>query len=205
MGTKRTKLNMRYLRDKKIAYKRFEYLAKHVKGKKILDVGCQDANILNFLKKPVDYTGINKFENKELRKRGVKFVVIDVCKTKMPFSARKFDTAIMGEIIEHLENPLFALKEANRVLKNGGILIGSTPNTYNIQNFIYSSVSEPKKGDHLYAFREEELANLLRAAGFKRIKIEKICSRIPLTQVNLPDNRIFKIFATSYLFRGKKG
>jgi len=197
-------LNVRYLRDIKIANRRFQYLAKYVKGNKILDVGCQDANILNFIKKSVDYTGINRAENKELRKDGVNFVVMDVCKKKIPFPDKTFDTVIMGEIIEHLENPIFALKEVKRVLKSGGTLVGSTANAFNLQNFLISSFSKAGGGDHIYAFREEELENLLRTAGFKKVKVEKICSRIPLTEINLPDRGIFKILSAFYLFICKK-
>ena len=52
----------------------------------------------------------------------------------LPFEDRSFDYVIMLEVIEHLENPYFVLKEINRILKTGGVLILSTPNILNLKS-----------------------------------------------------------------------
>jgi ubiquinone/menaquinone biosynthesis C-methylase UbiE len=188
--------------EKKIASRRFRYIAKYAKGEKILDIGCKDAIILKFLDRKVDYTGIDvcNITNRILKNKGIKVKNIDVSREKIPFPNKFFDTVIMGEIIEHLENPFFTLKEVKRVLKDDGVLIGTTTNTYNIQSFIYSFITKPKKSGHLYTFKDEELANLLRYSGFEKIRIERICSRIPFIEINLPDKGIFKLFSTFFLF-----
>ncbi len=198
--------------EEKTEARRFEYVASQVKGEKVLDVGSLDARILKFLKKEVDYTSVDTREdfNKRLRKIGIKVITMDVCKKKLPFSSNTFDTVIMGEIIEHLENPIFALKEIKRVLKVGGALVGTTPNISNIQNLIYSVIFKPDKRhfrtpSHIYAFGDEELGNLLRIVGFKNIQVNRICSRLPGVQLNLPDRGLFKIFSPYYLFVCKKG
>src|SRR6266404_1383353 len=46
----------------------------------------------------------------------------------LPFPSARFDLVVAFEIIEHLENPQVFLKEMDRVLGPGGILIVSTPN-----------------------------------------------------------------------------
>lgn len=46
----------------------------------------------------------------------------------LPFAAEVFDSAIMIDVIEHLNDPLAALKEARRVLKSDGLLFLQTPN-----------------------------------------------------------------------------
>ena len=188
--------------EKKIAYRRFRYIAKYVKGKRVLDIGCNGALILKFFNRKFDYTGIDvcKTTNKILKRRRIKVKNIDVSREKIPFPDKFFDTVIMAEIVEHLENPFFAIKEVKRVLKDDGLLIGTTANTYNIQSFIFSFISKPKKTGHLYTFRIEELANLLRYSGFEKIKIDRICSRIPCIEINLPDKSIFKLFSTFFLF-----
>jgi len=46
---------------------------------------------------------------------------------KLPFASRRFDFAVMADVIEHLDEPDAALAEAARVLKQSGTLIVTTP------------------------------------------------------------------------------
>jgi SAM-dependent methyltransferase len=48
--------------------------------------------------------------------------------TGLPFDDASFDAVYAGEIIEHVEDPMAALAEWNRVLAPGGTLIITTPN-----------------------------------------------------------------------------
>lgn len=50
----------------------------------------------------------------------------------MPFRSSFFDHVVCAEVIEHLENPHNLLREFNRVIKNGGTLVISTPNIANV-------------------------------------------------------------------------
>lgn len=59
--------------------------------------------------------------------RGIITKKADVSKI-LPFSDNYFDFVFAGEIIEHLFDPLFLLKEIYRVLKPNGYLILTTPN-----------------------------------------------------------------------------
>ncbi len=45
----------------------------------------------------------------------------------LPFAADAFDTVVSTEVLEHVPDPLLALREMRRVLKPGGCLILSTP------------------------------------------------------------------------------
>ena len=49
---------------------------------------------------------------------------------KMPFKNNSIDTIVLSGVIEHLENPLLALKEVNRILKENGLILIETPNPY---------------------------------------------------------------------------
>ncbi len=46
---------------------------------------------------------------------------------QIPFVANAFDTVVSTEVLEHVPNPLQAMREMRRVLKPGGFLILSTP------------------------------------------------------------------------------
>lgn len=47
--------------------------------------------------------------------------------TQLPFATASGDTALLCEVLEHLSQPELALAEAFRVVKPGGVLIGSMP------------------------------------------------------------------------------
>lgn len=47
-----------------------------------------------------------------------------------------FDVVIAAEVIEHLENPRFTLRELTRLLKPGGTVIVTTPNNESWRSFV---------------------------------------------------------------------
>jgi len=103
---------------------RHKLIANYVKKGKTLDVGF--GHIPNqFLKNPIGLD-IGKAPKP---KNYSKVVVGDAC--DMPFEDGEFDNVIVGELIEHLENPSQFYREAHRVLKSEGRLVISTPNPCN--------------------------------------------------------------------------
>lgn len=55
----------------------------------------------------------------------------------LPFRTKSFDDWICIEGIEHIENPHHLIQEANRILRPGGRLILSTPNTLSVKSRYY--------------------------------------------------------------------
>jgi 2-polyprenyl-3-methyl-5-hydroxy-6-metoxy-1,4-benzoquinol methylase len=53
---------------------------------------------------------------------------LDVSSERLPFQDGYFDVVYMGDVIEHLTNPDFAINEVARVIKTNGFLVLSTPN-----------------------------------------------------------------------------
>jgi len=98
-------------------------------------------------------------------------------KETFPFEASTFDVVLFCEILEHLlMDPLFALREIQRVLKIGGILILTTPNPARLENIARllagENVYDPYSGygpygRHQREYTLQELKLLLTHAGFE--------------------------------------
>jgi ubiquinone/menaquinone biosynthesis C-methylase UbiE len=132
-----------YLNKKTTQVLRYEWFAKkyfkNVKGKKILEIGCGDGGILQFLKdnNEVHAVDISKNAVKFLREYGINAKISDISEERLPFKDKNFDYVIILETLEHLKSPQFAIEEIQRVLKKGGIMIASTPNPRTGHKFIY--------------------------------------------------------------------
>ena len=78
---------------------------------------------------------------------------------KLPYSDNSFDLVTCSEVIEHVENFRQVLRETQRVLRRGGVLILTTPNVLNIKSraryfssgFYNLFGPLPMKNDKLYS------------------------------------------------------
>jgi len=82
----------------------------------------------------------------------------------IPFNANEFDTLIAGELVEHLATPELFIKEANRVLKQGGRMVITTPNRGSLMHKIFHNNNAPL---HLSLLNIKDLTELLEKNGFE--------------------------------------
>ncbi|HAL62686.1 MAG TPA: hypothetical protein DCP08_09825 [Chloroflexi bacterium] len=75
---------------------------------------------------------------------------------QLPFKAFSFDTALSTQVLEHLVQPREALLETHRVLKPGGVLIMTAPQTWGLHE-------EPRD---YYRFTRYGLQYLAESCGF---------------------------------------
>ncbi|MBI4739747.1 class I SAM-dependent methyltransferase [Candidatus Woesearchaeota archaeon] len=106
-------------------------------GKSILDVGCGYGGIIAALlernhgnKKHIRGIDINKKLISFCKKRfpNQNFLVADA--QNIPLQDSSVDVALLADVIEHVNNPRFCLREIHRVLKNGGIAYINFPPYY---------------------------------------------------------------------------
>jgi len=115
---------------------RKEILLNEMKGK-ILDIGCGEGELL--IKATLlgyDIVGMDRSENElDVAKETAKLSNIDISTVlgsieNIPFKKETFDIIVMGEILEHLENPLKSLQYVLEFLKPDGKLLITTPSGF---------------------------------------------------------------------------
>jgi len=146
---------------------RFKIFNKHLKGKEILDIGNIEGFVHGYLKKA---NPDKKFYTLDME--GEPDFVVDLNRDWR--IANKFDTIIVGGVIEHLENPLKLVKDCKRCLNKGGRLIIDTANAVGIQYLRNPSwcVDRRSYGGHICTFTMPMLEYLFELAGMKIIHTE---------------------------------
>ena len=142
------------------------------KGRKvnsILDVGCADGKMLELLLEEVkvhNYKGVD-FDQKliNLANEDIKKHLEVGNALNLRFKDNNFDVLISTAVIEHLENPEKFLKESYRVLKEGGIIILTTPSP--LFEKLGTLVGHLKDETHFETYNLKELKSLLRKEGFR--------------------------------------
>lgn len=110
-------------------------------GKKILDIGSQDGH--TFRNTPLD-PFVTSIDLDTYYFPGF----IQMNANNLKFEDKSFDIAVLGEILEHVENPIQVLKEANRVSKR---LLITVPDEWNWDKslFPFETIEEGMKRRNL--------------------------------------------------------
>ncbi len=158
-------------------------------GKRLLDIGCGNANLLIKAKKKElynNYFGVDiaeaviKNAKKNISKsfssaNDIKLTREDL-DNKLKFDSKSFDTITCIANLEHVFDPISAISEFNRLLVKNGQLILEVPNLVWLpRRFILLLGKLPRTGDenggwdsgHLHYFTFSSLEKLLIEKGFK--------------------------------------
>ena len=132
-------------------------------GRRALDVGCREGNQSRWLeRRGYVVTSI------DVERLYDKCQVVDANKA-LPFADGSFDLIWCSEVLEHLVDPVFAARELRRVLRPGGELILTTPNSYCLLfRFIALFGLTPRRiqrRDHLHFFDVSRMRALFPGAA----------------------------------------
>jgi ubiquinone/menaquinone biosynthesis C-methylase UbiE len=113
-------------------------------GELILDIGCGNArDIILFVQKGTNCVGMDfsrgmlKEGKEDINNLGLKCVdLILADATHLPFKKNIFDKISCSEVIEHIPDYSKAIVEMNRVLKENGNLIITTPNWHSLYGVV---------------------------------------------------------------------
>jgi len=186
--------NQIYFRNQKNRYiPDLETIKKWYNGGKILEMGSVPCHFTYILKKMgLAVTGLDIDPNRSkqfIEKHKLDVIKCDIEKDKIPFKNNSFDLVIFNEILEHLRiDPIFALKEVNRVLKPNKNMILTTPNLYsiiNISSFLmgksindaydeFDKIHTLGHAGHVREFSSNEVKRFLKNTGFEVIEAKFI-------------------------------
>lgn len=140
---------------------------------KVLDVGCGSgvmASRLRDLGHEVHGLDVSRNAIEKLAARGIPGSVCDL-ESVLPFPDQSFDAVWCTEVIEHLTTPARLLGEIRRILRPGGRLALSTPNSahiaYRLLHLGGRTCSELQHPEHLRFFSRSSLQKLLVESGFR--------------------------------------
>jgi SAM-dependent methyltransferase len=142
----------------------------------VLDVGCgtgQNSQAIAAQGHAVYGIDISATAVEKYRQRGFDGRVMDV-ESGLDFPDETFDLVFCSEVIEHLGAPEVLARETFRVLKTGGRLVLSTPNSafwlFRVLGLLGWTVSELQHPKHLQFFSRRSLRRLLVNVGFSPVE-----------------------------------
>jgi SAM-dependent methyltransferase len=164
-------------------------------GGRALELGCY-MQITPFLQRLCGYREVRGAYFGKRGKRETKTVhlpdgdftcridLFDAERDRFPYRDRYFDLVVASEIIEHMiYDPMHLLVESRRVLKDGGHLLLSTPNSASLASIakaldgrvnpqIYPQYTKPDPDapteiGHVHEYTAYELGQAVEAAGFE--------------------------------------
>jgi ubiquinone/menaquinone biosynthesis C-methylase UbiE len=133
-------------------------------GRSVLDVGCGSGAYVLALAEEYDIRGVDWQPFESWSQRSNRFGVSDATRLDLPDS--HIETILSFETLEHLPDPLAALKEYRRVCRKNVIL--TVPNCeitegMRASNLLYSHWEDRS---HVNFFNKESIESLVCEAGF---------------------------------------
>jgi 2-polyprenyl-6-hydroxyphenyl methylase/3-demethylubiquinone-9 3-methyltransferase len=166
-------------------------------GKRVLDLGCRSGALTRHFLEGNSVVGLD-IDATALEKAaalGIQPVRGDVEET-LPFDDGSFDAVVAGELFEHLQFPDALVAEIARVLRPGGVLVGSVPNAFRVQSRLRFLRGRPPEDDptHLRMFSPASMQELL--GGFRDVQLDFVGGRY--TRLGA------RLFARDLVFRAAK-
>lgn len=90
---------------------------------------------------------------------------------KYPFDSDSFDTVICSEVLEHTADPEFILSEVRRVLRPGGTLLVSVPNSGNVLFRLGVWRQPSSAGLHVRFWTDPEFRTFLVENEFRPVEV----------------------------------
>jgi len=141
----------------------------------VLDVGCGNGYLCSQLKRNINAVSgidLSKARIDDAKTRYPAIMFLQGSAYDLPYDENSQDLVTAVETIEHLENPVEAVKELRRVSKKY-VLITVPYKKMNRDVLCPYCFKKHKLDGHLHVFDQKKLENLCSESGFKKIKISR--------------------------------
>jgi SAM-dependent methyltransferase len=154
---------------------------------RVLDLGCGTGRSLDLFRSrqpQIEWHGVDirsSPEVNERRRTDGSFTTFDGL--RLPFREGAFDVVYSHQVFEHVRHPEDLLREVYRVLKPGGLFVGST------------SHLEPYHSFSLWNYTPYGFLTLLESAGFEVLELRPGIDAVTLTvRSMLPRTRLLSMW-----------
>ncbi len=172
---------------------RFDHIPPWVPGGRLLDIGTGAGRYVRNMGQ-LGWTAIGVDLDLSMISRARKTYKLEMALSeaaKLPFKEHSFDVVTMRHVIEHLADPVGALRGIRRILRVGGLLRIETPNVDSLQAKWFGSawfhLDTPR---HVILFGPNTLETALRREGYKVLCMRTMPSPVGLVgslQIALQD------------------
>lgn len=160
----------------------------------VLDLGCRDGSLAATFDDSNTITGVD-IDRNALRlasEKGIQTHWADLSAT-LPFPEETFDVVVLSEVLEHLPDPEFTIREVRRVLRDNGRLVGSVPNAFRIKNRLLFTIGRDFETDptHLHWYSPSAMERVLMNGGFRAVNLQFGVGRFARLSPRLFGNSMF--------------
>lgn len=137
-------------------------------GSKLLEVGARSGELGELLSSRFEYTGIEVDDSsaRAARERGLE--VYRASLTDYVSLSGAYDGVVMYDVIEHLPNPHDAVSRIRELVRPGGYLVLTTPDTESLTALACGRRwSAHKVPEHIVLYSRSALVEMLENAGFE--------------------------------------
>ena len=165
----------RYSRENRARQQKLlKALAGYTRGRRLLDVGCGDGQLLQTAKdEGWDTVGIDLSETAIVlcHRRGLAASKTDFFDASL--DEQRFDAIAMSELVEHVPSPQSFLKRAEELLEPDGILYLTTPNFGSLARRMLGERWSVIHPEHIGYFERSTLRDMAsKETGLHEVKIE---------------------------------
>ncbi len=155
-------------------------LGRHLRRGRLLDVGCSGGVLLEEARsRGWEVTGLEPSSSGVDSARQSLGPVI-VQGTVEDFTPdQPFDVVTMTQVVEHLSDPLAAMRRVHGFLRPGGLVFLSTPNRVSLRARLSGAHAWAQGFDadgtlHTYSFSPRGMRSLLQRAGFSALELRSV-------------------------------